>query len=346
MKAHNNGNKRGGRGRDIIVIGTSAGGIEALTKLLGKIPKTIGAALFVVMHVAPRQKSYLPEILARNCELPVIHPKDGQGIEHGNVYIAPPDQHMLLEENRIVLIQGPKENRHRPAVDPLFRTAAKCHKEHVIGVVLTGALDDGTSGLQAIKQCGGLAVVQHPEEAFAPGMPLSAVRWVQTDYCLPLAKIRPLLLRLVKEKPEKKANGECSEVNYGINVEGKTMTPEQMQAKAGTPAPVACPECSGPLWQLKEGGTVNYRCLVGHAFSPESLLDGENEALERALWTAVKTLEERGHVLALLAERAGHRRQMVSQENWRARAEESYQQAALVRDVLKKVAPVPPLAGE
>src|SRR5688572_11570392 len=184
---------------DIIVIGGSAGAVEALTRLVAGLPADLPAAVFIAIHTTPTTPSLLPKILSRAGPLPAAHPRDGDGIERGRIYIPPPDHHLLLDEDRVRIVRGPKENGHRPALDPMFRTAAVRYGRRVVGVVITGMLDDGTAGLLAIKQRGGIAVVQNPNEALFPGMPLSAIQNVDVDHVLHLNEIPPLLARLAGE---------------------------------------------------------------------------------------------------------------------------------------------------
>ena len=185
--------------RDIIVMGASAGGLPAFNGIIKQLPHDLNAAVFIVWHVSPYSRSMLPEILSRAGKLEVKHPADGESIQPGKIYVARPDRHLLLEAGRVRLTKGPKENRFRPAVDPLFRSAAYAYGARVVGVVLTGALDDGTAGLWAIKDRGGIAVVQDPAEAEQPSMPSSALNNVQVDYCLPLSEIPPLVVTLTQQ---------------------------------------------------------------------------------------------------------------------------------------------------
>src|SRR5713226_9568821 len=189
-------------GHDIIVVGASAGGVEALVKLVGQLPVRLPASLFLVLHIPPHSPSLLPGILSRSGPLAASHPEDGEEIRQGHIYLAPPDYHMLIEQGRIKLSHGPKENRHRPAIDPLFRSAAYSYGPCVVGVILTGALDDGRAGLMAIKRCGGVAVIQEPADALYHGMPTSAWEHVQVDCCLQLAKIGAALVRLANQQTE------------------------------------------------------------------------------------------------------------------------------------------------
>src|SRR5215211_5622395 len=191
--------------KDIIVVGASAGGIEALRVLAGGLPADLPALLFIVLHTSPESPAMLPGILGRSGSLPALSPKDGDRIRPGTIYVAPPDRHLLIEPNLMRVTRGPKENRFRPAIDPLFRSAAQTYGPRVVGVILTGYLDDGTAGLWTVKKLGGMAIVQEPAEALVPFMPLNALRHVQIDYRLRLKEIAPLLVRLTKETVEEGA---------------------------------------------------------------------------------------------------------------------------------------------
>jgi two-component system chemotaxis response regulator CheB len=189
-------------GHDIIVVGASAGGVEALSRLVHDLPADLPAALFVVLHVPAHGTSLLPYILARNGPLPARHPDDGEPIVHGRIYVAPPDMHLLIRREQVRLARGPRENGHRPAVDPLFRTAARSYGPQVVGVVLSGTLDDGSAGLVAIRQRGGVAIVQDPDDALYPGMPRSALEAVRADHCLPVGQIGATLAELAHRAVE------------------------------------------------------------------------------------------------------------------------------------------------
>ncbi len=191
--------------RDIVVIGASAGGVEALKQIAANLSPETDAAIFVVVHVSPNSSGLLPNILNRCSGVPAQQASDGERIEHGKIYVAVPDHHMLLEDGVVRILRGPRHNRHRPAIDLLFRTAARNFGERVIGVVLTGFQDDGSSGLLAIKNAGGLAIVQHPEDAEVESMPRSALQQVAVDYCVPLAEMAPLINRLVNTEAAKMA---------------------------------------------------------------------------------------------------------------------------------------------
>ena len=307
---------------DIVVIGASAGGVEAISLLLSQLPRDLKAALCVVMHLA-RSRSLLPEILSRAGQLAAVHPEDGDPLEYGHVYVARPDHHLIVEPGRVRVVHGPTENGCRPAVDPLFRSAARAYGSRVIGIVLTGGLDDGTAGLAAVKEAGGIAIVQDPAEAFAPSMPRSARSLVAVDHVLPVREMAPLITELTRERagpqpPEPRAHVKAMEPDLG--------QPPPVLHEDDRPGRVSiftCPECHGTLWEADERGIVRFRCRVGHVYSTESMLAAQTESVDRALWTALRALEERAaltHRLAEGAQQRGH--------TWVARAFEERAQAA------------------
>jgi two-component system, chemotaxis family, protein-glutamate methylesterase/glutaminase len=305
---------------DTVVIGASAGGVEALTAIVSRFPASLPAAVFVVIHLTVNSPSVLPQILQRAGPLPAAFASDGEMIQHGHIYIAPPDHHLLIARGHMRVVRGPKENRHRPSADVLFRTAASTYGPRVVGVVLTGALDDGTLGLQAVKRRGGLAVVQAPHDALVPSMPRSALESVKVDYCLPLAEIAPLLVQLTREPMEKVLE----------SMEGNMAEPEHEELPELTSG-FTCPDCHGALWELRDGELIRFRCRVGHTFSPDSLLEGQSEALERALWSAIRGLEERAALTRQLGQRMRERGILSTATRFDERAQEMEQQATLLR---------------
>jgi two-component system chemotaxis response regulator CheB len=281
--------------KDIVVVGASAGGMEALQKLVARLPKDFPASLFVVWHMSPGVRSALPEVLGRAAPLPVLNPAEGDPIVPGRIYVAPNDHHMLLERGYIRVAKGPKENRFRPALDPLFRSAAYVYGPRVIGVVLSGALDDGTSGLWTIKLRGGTAIVQEPAEAKVRGMPLSALNNVDIDHRLPVEEIGALLGRLVREEAgaERELGArERGRLEHEIRIAEEHDALEQNIMSYGELSPFTCPECHGVLTALREDRIERYRCHTGHAFSRDALLAATGEQLEARLWDAVRALDE------------------------------------------------------
>ena len=269
--------------------------MEALQKLVASLPADFPGSLFIVWHLSPGIRSILPSVLQRAGNLPAGHPADGDRIEPGRIYVAPNDRHMLLERGYVRVTRGPKENRFRPAVDPLFRSAAYIYGARAVGVVLTGALDDGTAGLWAIKLRGGTAIVQDPSDALQRSMPLNALDNVDVDYKLPVAQIGPLLGRLAREEapaalPLAGRERELLETEIKIAEEHDAM--EKQVIDFGQLSPFTCPECHGVLTQLKDGRLIRYRCHTGHAFSPAALLHSTTEEIEKRLWDAVRAVDE------------------------------------------------------
>lgn len=288
----------------IITLGTSAGGLAALQSIVRELPADLPASVLVVRHMGADSPGLLPTILGKASSIAIKHPVDREELVAGCVYVAPPDHHLLVESTgRVRLSRGPKENRFRPAIDPLFRSAAHAFGPRVIGVVLTGALDDGTAGLWAIKRQGGVTVVQDPKDAVAPSMPLSALRYVDVDHCLPVAEIGPLLCRLAVEPMTIPSRLEAGV----MDMESKLLLGEAERDagwKFGAPSSYACPECHGVLQGLEEGSLVRYRCHVGHAYSIESLLSELTRTVSEALWNAQRAIEESTKLLWHKAEQA------------------------------------------
>jgi two-component system, chemotaxis family, protein-glutamate methylesterase/glutaminase len=332
----------------IVVVGASAGGVEALIHLAASLPSDLPAAMFVVLHLPATGTSALPEILRRHGPLPAAHVKDGEPIQPGRVYVAPPDHHVLLRTGHVHLARGPRENGHRPAIDPLFRSAAREYATRVIGLVLSGALDDGTAGLLAIKSRGGIAVVQDPADALYPGMPGNALEHVQVDHVAAAASMGRLLARLIADVAEPPTNPAPSDMQVEVEMEGLSL--EAFEGNhPGRPSGFSCPDCNGVLWQIQDGGLERYRCRVGHAWSPESLLTQQSEALEAALWVALRSLEERAALARRLGEPARRRGYTITATRFEEQAAEAQQAARLVRDMLLRrdtFATAWPLAGD
>lgn len=281
--------------KDIVVVGASAGGMEALRELVRHLPADLGASLFVVWHTAPSVRSILPEVLSKAGPLPAAYAVDREPIRRGRIYVAPPDHHMLLEEGFVRVAKGPKENRFRPALDPLFRSAAYVYGPRTIGVVLTGALDDGSAGLWTIKLRGGTAIVQDPEEALIPAMPMNALHSVDVDHCAPVAEIAGLLAGLTREEaleaPEVPVD-ERRKTEMEIRLAEEDAALERQVLDAGELSPFTCPECHGVLTKIREGRVLRFRCHTGHAFSANSLLSSVSDSIEQLLWDALRAVDE------------------------------------------------------
>jgi two-component system chemotaxis response regulator CheB len=289
--------------RDIVVVGASAGGVVALKELVSHLPADYEGSMFVVMHVSPEARSELAAILSRSGPLPALVAEDRLAISPGTIYTSRPDHHLLVEAGRMRVVRGPRENRHRPAIDPLFRSAAWSYGRRVVGVVLSGNLDDGTAGLWAIKSCGGTTVVQEPSEAAHPDMPSNALMHNRIDHRLPVAEIARLLGRLARQPVDLAQSstpvpGIAEEIGFAA-MEGEMRD----MAKIGSLSAFTCPTCRGALWELEEGGHLRYRCHTGHAFSQESLQVDQTLAIEEGLYGALQAVEEKAAALRRLADR-------------------------------------------
>lgn len=323
-------------GRDIIVVGASAGGVQTLCSLMEGLPAGLQASVFVVLHIAPHGHSALPAILSRTGCLPASHPVDGERIEPGRIYVAPPDRHLAIENGRVHLSRNASENGHRPAVDVLFRTAARAFGSRVVGVVLTGNLDDGTAGLAIIKRCGGVAVVQDPGEADYPSMPESAIANVEVDHVLPVAEIPALIERLLRE-PRPAEPGDCVH-DFEEEPDSMGVASEQDNGNkelAGKPSGLTCPDCGGSLFEKKGDQPVHFRCRTGHAYSPESLLAKQSETLQAALWAGLRSLEENAALARRMEKRARESGNLASSRRYGQRACDADNHATQLRSILQ-----------
>lgn len=320
--------------RNIIVIGCSVGGVEALQRLVSALPKHFHAAIFVVLHLAPESTSVLPEILMRAGSLPACHPKDGEPIRPGRIYVAPPDHHLVIEDGKVRVSHGPRENRHRPAVDPLFRSAARSYGPRVIGVVLTGSLDDGTAGILAIKKRGGIAIVQEPAEAFCGDMPRSAMDAAPVDYVAPIDRIPELLQQLVAAQVAENGSGRSTRLKKETEFAEFDMDAIEDENRPGMPSPFACPECGGVLWEMDGEEILRFRCRVGHAYTANSLGVEQTEAVEGALWAAMRALEEGASLARRMAEGAAKGKRPRMERRYRERAQAKMQQADILRKLI------------
>ncbi|RDV14589.1 chemotaxis protein CheB [Pontibacter diazotrophicus] len=294
MPKHNTAEKQNSQ-RDIIVIGSSAGGVKALLEFVKHLPSAFPASIFIVQHVAPHTESILPEIITMLSPLEAKHPKDGEKIKPGTIYIAPPDHHMLLEEGKITITKGPKENRFRPSIDALFRSAAYVYGPRVIGAVLSGYLDDGTSGLWSVQRLGGKAIVQDPHDAAFPDMPSNALEFVKADHIVPIAELAALLVSLTTEVapgPPKVSEEDMERLKIEITIARQDNAFEMGIIKMGELTPFTCPDCHGALTKLIEGNLIRFRCHTGHAYTISTLLAEVTESVESILYQAMRGLEE------------------------------------------------------
>jgi two-component system chemotaxis response regulator CheB len=273
------------------VIGASAGGLAPLRTLLAALPANYPAAVFVVVHVAPESPSVLADILDRASRLPVTVARDGARIRAGTVTIATPDVHLMLDEHTVVLSHGARENRHRPSIDVLFRSAAVAFGPRVTGVVLSGMLDDGAAGLWAIKRRGGVAVVQDPDDAEFPDMPRNAMEVAAVDYCVSAKELAETLVRVASEPVPALVEAASRNMTREVRMAARNDTSMEELDALGQRVPFTCPECGGALWEL-EGGGPRFRCHVGHAYSLKTLALEQAARVEAALWAGLRKLEE------------------------------------------------------
>jgi two-component system, chemotaxis family, protein-glutamate methylesterase/glutaminase len=338
------------RGQAVVIAGASAGGVEALVELVRSLPADFPHPMLVVLHVAPTGTSVLPAILARACRLPVGAPTDGEELQAGHVYVAPPDCHLVVEDSRLRLSQAPRENGHRPAIDPTMRTAANAYDGATIGIVLSGSRDDGTAGLMAIKASGGTAIVQDPDEALYPAMPLSALAHVEPDAVLPIAAMAHWILEHnpqtnrapVSSNPPTNPTNPAEDTRLAV----VDTSDDPPRSATGEGTRYTCPDCGGVLFERREGLLERFECSVGHVFSIESLSSAQAEALESALWAAVRSLEDRAALLKRLASRGRANDQLRSAETFERQAEEALDRARTIREAIERSADDQALAAD
>lgn len=322
--------------RDIVVIGSSLGGVEALSALVSQLTDGLPAAVLVVQHSAEEARGLLGEILSSRGTMPATTAEDGMQPVRGRIYVAPPGRHLLLAESGIRVVFGPRENRSRPAIDPLFRTAAVNYRTRVIGVILTGLLHDGAAGLLAVERCGGLPVVQAPDDAPHPEMPRQALAAVRGAHQVPLSDLGPLLARLVREPaPEPAPVPETLRIEARLTE--RAMRNDDWHQVPSRPTDFTCPECSGAIREIEDEGIRRYRCRVGHAYSTEALVAAKDEGLEEVLWVALQTLQERAQMLDTLAGEDRQRGWSRSAASFDERAREAHGQATRLREFIARL---------
>jgi two-component system, chemotaxis family, protein-glutamate methylesterase/glutaminase len=325
--------------RDLVLIGGSTGAIEALQRLLKSVPSNFPAAIFIVVHTTPEGPGLLPNVLSRSSRLPAVFPKHGDPVRRGYVYIAPPDHHLTLGANDTIHVRrGPRENGSRPAIDPLFRTAAVTgYGPRAIAVVLSGYLDDGSAGLYAIRRRGGFGIVQEPKDALVEDMPMRALGYAGADCILAADAIGAKLVELVGQvqkvvtmtTQDRGGAGKSVEPNEDENPPNAFVAyPEESH---GTPSVFACPDCHGILWEIKEGGSVRYRCRTGHGYSEATLNEELSHAAENALWAAMRALEEKASMARRIADSTAGPRQ------WKDRLQERAVGIAAHAEMIRKM---------
>jgi two-component system chemotaxis response regulator CheB len=318
--------------RDIIVIGTSAGGVEALRTVVRGLPGDLPASIFIVIHTMATGPRLLAAVLNEVTELRVTYAVSGELIERGHVYVAPPNRHLLVNHGVVELSRGPRENRCRPAADPLFRSAARAYGNRVIGVVLTGNLDDGSRGLQVIKKLGGLAVVQDPEDALFTSMPSSALHTVAVDHVVPLSEMAELFTQLTRE-PLTPAEGASNMTHRGKRTHEGAGGDAPLE-RQGTPSQFICPECSGSLRETEENGLLQFDCHVGHGYSAQTMLEAQSQDVEAAMWTALRALEDYVALQRKLAENASAHGHDASAARYQSGADDAKEHVDILRKVL------------
>ena len=319
----------------MVVLGASAGGVDALARVVADLPADLGAAVLVVLHTGPTARSYLPAILGRAGALPAEQARNGAALEPNRIYVAAPDHHMVVLDGHIRVVRGPHENGHRPAIDPLFRSAALSYRERAIGVVLTGALDDGAAGSAAISRLGGSVLVQDPGEAAFPDMPRHAIEADTPHAVLPLEQLGAAVVGLVRAPPEAERKADA-EKELRLERAYAELSVEAISREDVFPdvSPFACPSCGGALWEAPEDDQLRFRCRIGHAFGAETLLSEQSQSLDASLAAAMRALHERGD----LAKRVGRRLRTAGAgsraERYDRIVEESERDALAIRRVL------------
>jgi len=325
--------------RELVVIGASAGGVEALREICAGFPADLDAAVLVVMHTSAHSGGLLANILNRAGPLTALNPVDGERIEKRKIYVAPPNQHMLIEDAHLRLIGGPRENRHRPAIDPTFRSSAVSYGARVIGIVLTGALDDGTSGAMVICAHGGAVIVQDPNTAMYRSMPESALRMVKNARVAAVKEIPRLIQQLVSEPLQESRTVAIDDERARKEVrmaEAEMAEIENDDLHVGKPSVFGCPECGGVLWEIDQEGLLRFRCRVGHAYTAQNLGAEQRFVVETALWAALRALEERASLYRVLAERARGAK-LTSLSGFEEQADTAEHNAHILRDFLVNV---------
>jgi two-component system chemotaxis response regulator CheB len=323
--------------RGLVVVGASAGGVQALRSLVEALPADLDAAVCVVLHIPRSGTSALPHILDRCGPLPAVHATEGAQLESGRIYVAPANVHLLLVDHRLRLSHGPAENGHRPAADPLFRSAARSWGRAVIGVVLSGSRDDGSFGLATIARHGGVAIVQDPGEALYAGMPKHAIEAVPTARVLPVAGIGAVLGELVPRlrgpDPIKSDDDVLLDAEDAM-ADLFDVTADELGA---TPAGFGCPNCHGALFEMPDQPGPRYRCRVGHAWTAATLHDEQSDALETALWTALRSLEEKSALCRRMAESASSRGNSSTAARYTDVTAETEQAGRVIRRLIQRI---------
>jgi two-component system chemotaxis response regulator CheB len=328
-------------GRDIVVIGASAGGVETLRSLVAGLPADLPAAVFVVVHFPIDQLSILPRILGRSGPLPAAHARSGEPIQASRIYVAPPNHHMTLEDGHVEVDWGPRINHCRPAIDPLFRSAARSYGNRVIGLLLSGLLNDGTAGLMAVERAGGLAIVQDPDDALFRQMPESAIHRLENPLVLPLSETGKVLTNLVGSQPERGSTMKDPLDDAKRRAEADIAAQERGE-RVGKVSVLTCPDCGGVLWQVNADEFVEFRCHTGHIYTSQAVALGQSELLEKSLSQTLRALREKQILARQLASHARARGQVQEAETYERRAKSAERHRAMIEGILREQADLPP----
>jgi len=321
--------------RDVLAIGTSAGGVEALLFLAKRLPANFPATMLVTIHLSGHVESSLDDILTRAGPLPASFASQGDALSKGRIFIAPPGRHLLIDGDRLSLGVGPRENNVRPAIDPMLRSAAVCCAHRAVGVVLTGTQGDGASGLWAMNQCGGATVIQDPKDAAFPEMPLNALNRAKPQHIVRLAEMPMLLERLVRQ-PAGQPVPVPKSLRYEVEVARSGHSTMNDMDRIGRRSVLACPDCHGTMWEIEEDDLARYRCHVGHAYTDGTMTLALEENLRRALASALRALEERVALAEKLSQQASQRGNHQLAEHWANRRREFEAEADVVRQAIKR----------
>jgi two-component system, chemotaxis family, protein-glutamate methylesterase/glutaminase len=322
--------------RDVLAVGTSAGGVQALLFLAENFSRDFPAAVLVTIHLPSYSRSTLDGMLGQAGPLSASFAVEGERLKKGHIYIAPPDRHLLLDGDRLSLGSGPRENNARPAIDPMFRSAAVCCGPRAVGVVLTGTLGDGASGLWALNQCGGLTIVQDPQDAAFPEMPLSALNRAKPDHVVRLADM-PALVESLAHAPAGAPTPVPRNIRYEVEIARDGRSSMDAMDRIGRRSVLACPDCGGIMWEVEDGDVLRYRCHVGHTYTAELMSVATDENLRRALASASRALEERVALARKLHRQAvdeGHR---LLAETWLQKASEFEREMKVIRESIRRV---------
>lgn len=320
---------------DVVAIGTSAGGVDALLYLAKQFPRDFPAAVLITIHLPSDFRSGLDQILARAGRLPVSFASEGEPLKPGRIYLAPPERHLLAEGEHLTLGTGPLENWARPAIDPMLRSVAVCCGPHAIGVVLTGTMDDGASGLHAISECGGIAVVQDPNDAAFPEMPLRALNQANPQYVVSLSEM-PSLLESLVHQPSGDPMPIPERLRFDVKVaKGEGSSMEELE-HIGRRSVLSCPECGGVMWEIEEGDLIRYRCHVGHALSSQAMSDGITDKVREALYVALRALDEQAALSDKLLTRASAQGRNRMAEVWARKKEETNRQRNVIQKTINQ----------